>query len=136
MLRLLADGQVASRREVMPDTPTAGQIASFEAMASDPNQRLVCAVDNGVVVGTMQLTFIPGLARDGAWRMQIEAMRVRRDRRSQGLGRHMMRWALDQARERHCTLVQLTSDHTRIEAHRFYATLGFKPSHLGFKLRL
>jgi len=136
VLRLLADGQVASRREPMPETPTPGHVAAFKAMAADPNQMLVCAVEDGVVVGTMQLTFIPGMARDGAWRMQIEAMRVRADHRGRGLGRRMVRWALDRALQRHCAVVQLSSDASRVNAHRFYAALGFKASHVGFKLQL
>jgi GNAT superfamily N-acetyltransferase len=121
---------------LLPESPTAAHVASFEAIAADPNQLLVRAVDKSLVVGAMQLTFIPGLARNGAWRLQIEAMRVRRDHRSQGIGRQMMRWALERARERHCTLVQLTSDSARTDAHRFYLALGFKPSHVGFKLWL
>jgi len=45
-------------------------------------------------------------------------------------------WAVDQARERGCNIVQLTSDTDRTDAHRFYEQLGFTASHLGFKLSL
>jgi GNAT superfamily N-acetyltransferase len=88
------------------------------------------------VVGTCQLTFIPSLSRRGAERMTIEAVRVRTDLRGHGLGRAMMAWALERARERGCGLAQLTTDRRRTDAHRFYASLGFEPSHLGFKLTL
>ncbi|CAA9521551.1 MAG: Transcriptional regulator [uncultured Solirubrobacteraceae bacterium] len=136
ILALLAAGQASSRGEAAPEVPGPGHAAALEAIAADPNQRLVCAeADDGAVVGTMQLTFIPGLARGGAWRMQIEAMRVRGDRRGEGLGREMVGWALERARERGCGLVQLTSDASRVDAHRFYASLGFEASHVGFKLR-
>jgi hypothetical protein len=32
--------------------------------------------------------------------------------------------------------VQLTSDNSRADAHRFYERLGFVASHVGFKLAL
>lgn len=133
VLALLAEGQIATRREAVPAEPTAGHRAAFKAMSDDPNQSLVCALDRDEVVGSMQLTFIPGLSRDGAWRLQIEAMRVRDDRRGRGLGSAMLGWALDRARQRECRLVQLTSDGQRVDAHRFYARHGFKPTHVGFK---
>jgi GNAT superfamily N-acetyltransferase len=84
----------------------------------------------------MQLSFIPGLARRGALRMQIEAVRVDEKYRSQGLGAAMFGWAIDEARRRGCALVQLTTDKTRDDAHRFYDRLGFIASHEGLKLQL
>jgi GNAT superfamily N-acetyltransferase len=88
------------------------------------------------VVGTLQLTVIPGLARAGALRAQEEAVRVRADLRGRGIGEAMMRWVVAEARARGCALVQLTTDKRRADAHRFYARLGFTASHQGFKLRL
>ena len=88
------------------------------------------------VRGPGALTFIPGLARHGALRAQIEAVRVGGRYRSQGLGEAMIRWAVDEARRRGCRLVQLTSDKRRTSAHRFYSRLGFAASHEGFKLQL
>ena len=84
----------------------------------------------------MQLTVLPGLARRGALRMQVEAVRVHEAHRSAGLGGGMMRWAVEDARRRGCALVQLTSDKSRVDAHRFYERLGFSRSHEGFKLSL
>jgi GNAT superfamily N-acetyltransferase len=87
-------------------------------------------------VGTIQLTFIPGMARRGAFRAPIEAIRVSAEHRSRGLGKTMFRWTIDEARRRGCALVQLTTDKTRIDAHRFYQRLGFVASHEGLKLHL
>ena len=86
------------------------------------------------MVATMQLTFLPGLARRGASRMQIEAVRVDGDLRGNGIGSAMIRWAVAEAGRRGAALVQLTSDNTRLDAHRFYERLGFVQSHAGFKL--
>ena len=111
--------------------------AAFEAIDRDPAHTLVAVEDvAATVVATMQLTLSPGLARAGATRMQVEAVRVAATARGHGLGTAMMRWAIDEARSHGAALVQLTSDARREEAHRFYERLGFAPSHLGFKLFL
>lgn len=110
---------------------------AFHAIDADPAQLLVAVVAaENDVVATMQLTFIPGLARAGATRMQIEAVRVRSDLRGHGLGRAMINWAITEANRRGAALVQLTSDESRTAAHRFYERLGFEASHVGFKLAL
>ena len=111
--------------------------AAFDAIDRDPAHTLVAVEDAaGDVVATMQLTVLPGLARGGATRMQVEAVRVAASARGNGLGSAMMRWAIDDARSRGAALVLLTSDARREEAHRFYGRLGFSPSHVGFKLFL
>ena len=84
----------------------------------------------------MQLSFLPGLSRQGALRAQVEAVRVRVDQRGRGLGEAMVRWVVEEARRRGCALVQLTTDKSRDDAHRFYERLGFVASHEGMKLTL
>lgn len=110
---------------------------SFEAIDSDGrNELMVLDEGDGTVLGCLQLTYIPGLGRHGAERALIEAVRIRADRRGNGLGRELLVRAIDRARCRGCTLVQLTSNKRRAEAHRFYGSLGFARSHDGFKLPL
>ena len=84
----------------------------------------------------MQLSFLPGLARHGALRAQIEAVRVHAADRNHGLGAALFTWAVDESQRRHCELVQLTTDKSRISAHRFYERLGFTATHEGMKLTL
>ena len=91
---------------------------------------------DGQVAGTLQLTLLPGMSRHGMLRAQIEAVRVAEPRRGQGLGRAMIEWAVGQAREHGCGLMQLTSDKRRPAAVRFYESLGFTASHEGLKLPL
>lgn len=134
VVALLADDPLGSTREDLGDL--APYRAAYDALAADPHQLLVVAVDDDEVVGTLQLTLVPGLSRRGALRGQVEGVRVRADHRSDGLGAEMLRWAVDEARRRGCTLVQLTTDASRTDAHRFYERLGFRPSHVGFKLEL
>ncbi|GAA4251807.1 GNAT family N-acetyltransferase [Dactylosporangium darangshiense] len=134
IVALLADDPLGAGRE-SPDDLTP-YLRAFAAIEADANQLLVVAERDGRTVGTLQLSLLPGLTRRGAARGQIEAVRVARDERGSGLGAALMQWAIDEAHERGCQLVQLTSDVSRSDAHRFYERLGFVPTHVGFKLNL
>ncbi|QKW07838.1 GNAT family N-acetyltransferase [Streptomyces sp. NA04227] len=131
---MLADDPLGAQRE-SPDDLTPYRDA-FTRLAEDPNQHLVVAVRDGKVIGTLQLTIIPGLSRKGATRSLIEAVRIHADARGSGLGGQLIEWAIEESRRQDCQLVQLTSDATRTDAHRFYERLGFTGSHVGFKLAL
>lgn len=133
ILRLLADDPLGKTRETAVEAPYQ---AAFAAIAADPNQDVVVAELDGQVVGCFQLGFIPGLSRRGAWRAQIESVRIDSALRGRGAGQAMMEWAIAKARARGCALVQLTTDKRRPDAHRFYARLGFVASHEGMKLEL
>lgn len=133
---LIADDALAAARDTPTGDEAAYQREAFEAIAADPNHRLLVAQLDGERVGSFQLSFIPGVAMGGAWRGQIEFVRVASAMRGRGIGAAMMRWAIEECRKRGCYLVQLTSDNQRPAAHRFYERLGFTASHAGFKLRL
>ncbi|WOI57468.1 GNAT family N-acetyltransferase [Palleronia sp. LCG004] len=133
---MLADDVPGSSRETAsPDVGPCYQNA-FDEIDADPNQFLCVVEDGQQIVGTLQLTFIPGLARNGARRGQIEAVRIASDRRGSKLGEAMFTWAIDECRSRGCSLVQLTTDKARPDAHRFYDRLGFEPTHIGYKLKV
>ncbi|RZT77076.1 putative N-acetyltransferase YhbS [Micromonospora violae] len=134
VLALLADDVLGKARD-FTEVDDAYERA-FAAIDADPRNQLIVAEQDGDLVGCLQITYIPGLGRHGAERSLIESVRIRSDRRGQGLGRDLMTWAIDQARERGCALVQLTTDKTREDAHRFYLGLGFVASHEGMKLAL
>ncbi|MFF4549589.1 GNAT family N-acetyltransferase [Streptomyces sp. NPDC001406] len=131
---MLADDPLGARRESPDDL--APYLTALERLSADPNQRVVVAVREGRVIGTLQLTLIPGLSRRGATRSIIEAVRIHADERGTGLGTQLIQWAIDESRHQGCQLVQLTSDVSRTDAHRFYERLGFTASHVGFKLQL
>jgi GNAT superfamily N-acetyltransferase len=134
IIALLADDVLGAGRENPDDL--APYLAAFARLQDDPNQVLAVAVRAEVVIGTLQLSIIPGLSRRGRTRSIIEAVRVHRDERGSGLGTTLIEWAVTESRRRGCRLVQLTSDRTRTDAHRFYERLGFTASHVGFKLEL
>ncbi|MFE4962399.1 GNAT family N-acetyltransferase [Streptomyces sp. NPDC056660] len=131
---MLADDPLGARRESPDDL--APYLSALERLNADPNQQLVVAVREGRVVGTLQLTIIPGLSRRGATRSIIEAVRIHADERGGGLGTRFIEWAIEESRRQGCQLVQLTSDASRTDAHRFYERLGFTASHVGFKLEI
>jgi GNAT superfamily N-acetyltransferase len=139
LMGLLADDPVSATRGDRADPGDAGLYRdALERILADPSNELLVAYDaDGTVVGTLQLTLIPGMARRGSSRLQVEAVRVRSDLRSAGIGGAMMRWVADSAAPAlGAALVQLTSDAARVDAHRFYERLGYAPSHVGFKLRI
>jgi len=133
IVAMLADDPLGSTRE-RPGDPA--YLAAFEVIDADPHQFLAVAVAGDEVVGTLQLTFTSGLSRLGMTRATVEAVRVRSDQRGNGLGELLVKWAIDEARARGCGMVQLTTDASRVDAHRFYERLGFTASHVGMKLAL
>ncbi|MFE0366170.1 GNAT family N-acetyltransferase [Streptomyces tendae] len=134
VVAMLADDPLGAQRESPDDL--GPYLAAFERLTTDPNQHLVVAVRDSRVVGTLQLTIVPGLSRRGATRSIIEGVRIHGDERGSGLGTQLIEWAIDESRRQDCSLVQLTSDKTRSDAHRFYERLDFTASHTGFKLQL
>ena len=133
---LAADQLGATRDGVTTDEDLQPYLDAFDVIDADPAHLRLVATDGAQVLATMQLSLLPGLARRGALRAQIEAMCVRHDYRSRGLGAVLFEWAIEEARRRNCALVQLTTDKSRADAHRFYERLGFVASHEGLKLAL
>jgi ribosomal protein S18 acetylase RimI-like enzyme len=134
IVAMLADDPLGATRETPHDLEPYE--AAFALVDGSPNQELVVAERNGEVVGTAQVSFMAGLSHRGMWRADIEAVRVRMDQRSGGVGGALIRHCIELARERGCGLVQLTSNAQRTDARRFYERLGFTASHIGFKLHL
>ena len=136
IVAMLADDMLGAAREAPKGAADPAYAQAFAAIEADPNETLVVAELGGAVAGCLQLGFIPGLSKRGAWRGQIEGVRVAATQRRKGLGRAMILWAIAQARARGCATVQLTTDKRRHDAHRFYEGLGFTRSHEGMKLTL
>ncbi|MFC9443704.1 MULTISPECIES: GNAT family N-acetyltransferase [unclassified Brevibacterium] len=155
LVGLLRNDSLGSQREHLDDGDLTAYEQAFDLIAADPNQLLV-AVDalpdadvagpstvdvsgsarDSAIVGTLQLSLIPGLARTGALRLQIEAVRIAPAFQGRGLGRAVFEWAHSCGRTAGATLVQLTTDKSRTDAHRFYDRLGYVASHEGLKRQL
>ena len=133
MLALIQADPISSSRLGQTPAVTAEVLASFAAIERSAEHQQWVAEQSGEVVGIYQLSFLPGLARNGMWRALIESVHVRADRRSSGVGAAMISHAIEQAQQHGCGIVQLTSDKRRADAHRFYRRLGFVASHEGMK---
>lgn len=135
IIALLSDDKLGVNRESFEDNSQAYEQA-FAEIDGDPNNMVYVAEDDGRVIGCLQVTFIANLTFKGGRRALVEAVRVADSHQGQGLGKRLMEYVIDLARERGCRLVQLTSNKDRDDAIRFYEQLGFQPSHVGFKLYL
>ncbi|MCK5070290.1 MAG: GNAT family N-acetyltransferase [Desulfocapsa sp.] len=136
LVKMLADDKLGALRE--DNTPPLNNkyLDAFSCIDKDPNNELIVMESGEAIIGMLQLTFIPYLTRLGSWRCLIEGVRIQSQFRGQGLGSELINWAIERAKERHCSLVQLTTDKQRSDALHFYEKLGFKASHEGLKLQL
>nr|WP_255720283.1 GNAT family N-acetyltransferase [Acuticoccus kalidii] len=133
---MLADDELGKTRETVSDPPDPAYFEAIDAVLANPNDRIIVAERDGVVIACAQLTILHGLSRRGARRALIEAVRVAGGERGTGVGASLIRHLVGIARENGASLVQLTSDKSRTRAHAFYERLGFKGTHLGMKLEL
>ena len=132
---MIADDELGKKRENFKNPLPSEYLKAFEKIRSDENQELIVVENEDLeVVGTLQLSFIQYLTYRGGIRAQIEAVRIRKDKRGQGIGKEMFQWAIVRAKERNAHLLQLTTDKKRPEAITFYEDLGFKQSHEGMKM--
>jgi GNAT superfamily N-acetyltransferase len=136
IVRMLADDMLGSQREKNSDPLPASYYTAFEQIDRDPNHEQIVAELGGEVIGALHLIFLPSISYQGGLRAQIESVRVESKYRSRGIGAQMMAHAVQRATERGAHIVQLTTEKSRADAHRFYERLGFNASHVGMKRKL
>ena len=136
IVRLLADDFLGQQREDLPEPLNENYLKAFREIEADPNNELIVAELDGKVIGTLQLVVTPSLSYRGSKRSIVESVRVDSSLRGQGIGRKMMLWAIERAKQRGCVSMHLTSHNDRTDAHRFYESLGFSKSHTGMKKAL
>jgi GNAT superfamily N-acetyltransferase len=136
IIRLLADDFLGQQREDFSEPINENYLKAFREIDADANNELIVAEMDGKIVGTLQLTFTPSLSYQGSRRCTVESVRVDSSLRGKGIGREMMLWTIERAKENGCISMQLTSHNDRADAHRFYEQLGFSKTHIGMKLSL
>jgi ribosomal protein S18 acetylase RimI-like enzyme len=136
VVRLLSDDLLGSQREKYESPLPQSYFDAFARIEQDENNELIVVEMGAEIVATLQLTFLPGMTYQGSMRAQIEAVRVDGRYRNQRIGQKLVEWAVSRARQKGCYQVQLTTDKSRRDAHRFYERLGFVASHEGMKLSL
>ncbi len=134
ILRMLLADRATPSDELPPGSPC--YLEAFREMQASGNNLTYVAEEGGRVVGTFMLTVTRHLMRRGSLVADLEAVRVDASARRRGIGERMVRWAIEEARRLGCSRVQLTSNKSRKDAHRFYRRLGFEQSHEGMKLSL
>lgn len=112
---------------------TGDMQAIFELFEHSSDHFLYVATLDNVVVGTLQLSFIPQFTYNGEIRANIEGVFIANSAQGQGVGAALVKFAIEQSRHKGCKIVQLVSNQVRERAHRFYERLGFEKSHFGFK---
>ncbi|HEX8289366.1 MAG TPA: GNAT family N-acetyltransferase [Pyrinomonadaceae bacterium] len=136
IVRMLADDFLGGTREKYENPLPESYTKAFEEIQNDENNELIVAEKDGEIVGTLQITFTPSISFQGGKRATVESVRVDAKHRGRGIGKELMKWAIERAKSENCVSVQLTTNAGRKDAHRFYENLGFKGSHLGMKLYL
>ncbi|MDO9024296.1 GNAT family N-acetyltransferase [Zwartia sp.] len=137
IIKMLADDPLGSQREEFSDPVKPCYLEAFNHIDADPNNEIIVAADHdNRLLGFLQITYIPNLTLQGSWRAQLEGVRVNTSKRSTGIGKALVEHAIERAKIRGCHMVQLTSNSMRQDALRFYQSLGFNPSHVGFKLSI
>lgn len=136
IVRMLADDFLGATRERYENPLPESYLKAFEEIDADKNNELIVAEDDGEIIGTLQITFTPSISFQGGKRATVESVRVDEKYRGQGIGKELMLWAINRAKEENCFAMQLTTNADRTDAHRFYENLGFTKSHLGMKLYL
>ncbi|WP_295045973.1 GNAT family N-acetyltransferase [uncultured Paracoccus sp.] len=130
VVALLADDILGRTRE---GGDMATYLAAFDAMQRQDGNMLIVGLLDDRIVACYQLLLIPGLSATASLRAQIEAVRVASDLRGRGIGASLIADAEARARTAGCGQMQLTTNRTRVDAHRFYDRTGFTPSHIGYK---
>lgn len=136
IVELMADDALGRRREEYKLPLPKCYIDAFYNISNDSNNDLLVVCLGERVIGFLQITFTQYLSHKGSKRATIENVRVDKDCRDLGIGTRLMNYAIELAKNNDCSIVQLTSDKSRKDAHRFYERLGFKATHEGMKLNL
>jgi GNAT superfamily N-acetyltransferase len=108
----------------------------FERMHTYPDYKVHVATYDGSIVGTFALLIMDNLAHMGAPSGIVEDVVVEKKWLRKGIGRQMMRFAMDHCKEKGCYKLALSSNLKREAAHRFYDDLGFRRHGFSFVVQL
>lgn len=136
IIALLSDDSLGQIREKKAKDAFSSYLSAFHEIDKDPNQYLMIVESNDQILGTCHLTLLPSLTYCGSKRMQIEAVRIHKDFRNLKIGEAMISEAIKYAKSKHVCIIQLTCNHQREKAIKFYQKMGFEPTHVGFKMHI
>jgi predicted N-acetyltransferase YhbS len=128
--------ELAEGRNVAAPVPAAKSRPILDAIMADPMRHLLVATVGAEVAGSVDLIIVPNLTNHGRPWAIIENVIVAQAHRRSGIGKALMRCAIDEARLADCYKVQLLSgkEKQRTAANTFYRSLGFNEVAKGFKI--
>jgi ribosomal protein S18 acetylase RimI-like enzyme len=110
---------------------------TFQRLEGNPNYILLCAEEQGNMVGSIMGIICEELYGDCKPFMVVEDVVVDKNHRRAGIGTTLMREVEKCATERGCSYIIFVTESERQEAHRFYESLGYElDAYKGFKKRL
>lgn len=110
--------------------------AIFDKMKLYPDYNVYVAEADGVIAGTFALAIMDNMAHMGARSGLIEDVAVSPLLQGQGIGKQMMKFAVEICRGKSCYKVCLSSNMKRKNAHQFYESIGFKIHGYSFLMEL
>lgn len=117
-----------------PVTAGPAHKRALAQIIKDPRQHVLVVVQGKKVVGTCTLYIMPRVYWSGQPFAILDSIVVGPDAQGKGTGSKLIKEAIKMAKKAGCSQVNLTSNTQRTRAHRFYESLGFEPTYVGFKL--
>jgi ribosomal protein S18 acetylase RimI-like enzyme len=106
----------------------------FDHIAQYPDYRIYVAVSGAQIVGTFALLIMHNLGHWGTPSAVIEDVAIAPAWQGRGIGKIMMRHALELCGEKGCYKAVLSSNLKRERAHAFYEAVGFERHGYSFRV--
>jgi len=101
-----------------------------------PDYKVFVAEYEQQLVGTFALLIMENMAHQGTPSAVVEDVGVIPAVQGKGIGKVMMEYALNYAKEKGCYKMSLSSNLKREKAHQFYESLGFQKHGFSFLMNL
>jgi GNAT superfamily N-acetyltransferase len=125
--------QLAREPEKYVKAPEAECRKVLDQIRDYPGAELVVADDGGRVIGTTFYAILPALAHQTKPFCVVEYVVVDEKLRSKGVGKALMDYCKEKAKEAGCYKIMLASSKFRTRAHKFYRSLGYQEDALSFR---
>ena len=107
-----------------------------QIITSDRQELFVAEGPDSRILGSFSLSYVQHLTHGGARSASFGDIVVRSDSQGLGVGKRMMTFAAQRARQRGCYKVMLSSSIRRFNAQAFYESLGYEQHGLSYLLNL
>jgi GNAT superfamily N-acetyltransferase len=134
IVALLFEDELGQKRESLSLPLAPSYAEAFSKICEDPNSELIVAEFDSKLIGVLQITYLYHLTFQGSRVAHIEGVRIHKEHQKKGFGKKMFQWVIERAKAKGCNRVQLMTDKSRTEAHKFYKQIGFSSTHEGMKL--